>query len=488
MCELRIFDLDRQYHLKKCGPEIIASSVLGATGIFGSFLGAASADSAMMMNSEEAEKNRQFNSEEAEKARSWQSDQWNHQFSEATKEWYNQFAQQNSQWLNQQTFLANQWRKQQDYANQQSYDYWLKQQQYNSPQQMVTRLNSAGLNAAAAINAQQFGSTGLSAAPVGVQTAPVSSPSVPSVATPSSSAAAIGQNNLAATTTAADSVSHIVSSIGGLIKNLAGARKDNIEARRAEDSLSTFLADQIANLNNVELKNKFQEMHNVFFDKSAPKALQKLGKEVDLLAANIMFTNAQEDFVSNQSITEGFKQLLLGVQKDLTGQQLSQAIIVTGQLKDQLIAYTDSLRAKASNDYAQSFKARAEGATENQLRELRVSIASVNKEIAEAQREGIRLDNLFKDKTVQDKIKIVTEQALQAGIITQQEMTKLNQFNDVYSRRNFIYFFDWLSKGAGAVRDFGIGASTFGTGFKSTPVDSPWTLYGGSEGTSTFGY
>ena len=57
---------------------------------------------------------------------------------------------------------------------------------------MVSRLASAGLNPAAAINAQQqFGSTGLQAAPAGVQVAPQGSPSVPSVGSPAGSVASI---------------------------------------------------------------------------------------------------------------------------------------------------------------------------------------------------------------------------------------------------------------------------------------------------------
>lgn len=66
----------------------------------------------------------------------------------------------------------------------------------------------------------------------------------------------------------------------------------------------------------------------MFFAKSAPKQLQKLGAEINELTARVLLTDAQSDLVTNQSISEGFKQALLGSQKDLTNEQFTQAVIL----------------------------------------------------------------------------------------------------------------------------------------------------------------
>ena len=73
------------------------------------------------------------------------------------------------------------------------------------------------------------------------------------------------------------------------------------------------------------------------FSKSAPKQLQKLGEEINEITARVLLTNEQTDLVQNQSITEGFKQALLGAQKDLTREQFMQAVIFTSQYERQLI-------------------------------------------------------------------------------------------------------------------------------------------------------
>ena len=338
-----VYDINKYLFRRKQGAAVGAA--LGAVGLIGSSMfGAMASDDATQSNEEQAEKSRQFNHDEAELARNWQFDTWNYQFDRQMSGWFNQFNAQNNQWYNQQSFLNNQWRQQQDYSNQQAYQYWLKQQQYNSPSEMVGRLNSAGLNAAASINAQQFGSTGLSAAPVGAQVAPVSSPSSVSPSMPSATPASIGTVNPAQASNGASAFANIVGGVSDLVKSLSGARKDNIEAVKAEKTLSTYISQKLADLKNSELLNQWQDMQNVFFHEKAPKELKKLGEEINVLSAKVLLMSSEQDLIDNQSITEGFKQALMGAQKDLTNEQFMQAVIFTSQYEQRLLAELDLKR------------------------------------------------------------------------------------------------------------------------------------------------
>lgn len=292
-----VYDINKYLNKKKCGPDLLAAFALGGTSLVGgigsALIGSSASNQALTSNLEENQRNRDFNAEEAQKNRDWQSDQWQHQFDTMSSEWYRQYGETVNQWYNQQNFLNQQWKQQQDYSNAQSYQYWLKQQQFNSPAAMVGRLNSAGLNAAAAINAQQFGGTGLSAAPTGSMSAPVASPSVPSPSTPSGSAASVGLSNPVQASNSADAFKNIVSGISQMVSAFAGARKDNIEAVKAEKTLTTFINQSLADLQNKELLNEYQQLQNVFFSKSAPKQLQKLGEEINLITAKVLLTNSE---------------------------------------------------------------------------------------------------------------------------------------------------------------------------------------------------
>ena len=468
-----VYDINKYLFRRKQGAALGAG--LGALGLIGSSMfGAMASDNATQANEEQAEKSRQFNHDEAELARNWQFDTWNYQYDRQMLGWFKQFNAQNNQWYNQQNFLNNQWRSQQDYSNQQAYQYWLKQQQYNSPSEMVGRLNSAGLNAAAAINAQQFGSTGLSAAPVGAQVAPVSSPSSVSPSMPSASPASIGTVNPAQASNGASAFANIVGGVSDLVKSFAGARKDNIEAVKAEKTLSTYISQKLADLKNSELLNQWQDMQNVFFHEKAPKELKKLGEEINVLSAKVLLMSSEQDLIDNQSITEGFKQALMGVQKNLTNEQFMQAVIFTSQYEQRLLAELDLKREEIltqksaqSRNFAESFKLRAEGKTEEDLRSLRHDSLELSNDIAKATRYGLHLDNWLKDETKRAKAHAIIEQAKQSGLITQKEVYELASQIDNYDVRKVNRFFQWLGQGVGAYRDFGIGTSAL-NGFPSS--------------------
>ena len=133
-----------------CGAEagVVALAASGFTNLLGTI---ATNDTNKSIN----EDTLRFSSREAQKQRDFQKDEWTRQFQLQRDEWYNQLnAQSEQQWQN-----------------------FLREAQYNSPENQVTRLSQAGLNPSAVLG--QNGSSGLVAAATGnVHSA--SSPSVPS--------------------------------------------------------------------------------------------------------------------------------------------------------------------------------------------------------------------------------------------------------------------------------------------------------------------
>ncbi len=446
--------------LRKCGAAAGIGAIIGGVGAVASGIGSVvSADDAVDTNIEENEKNRKFNAEEAQKQRDWASDEWQKQFDLQSQQWY----------------------EQQDYANQQSYDYWMQQQQYMSPVEQNRRLLAAGLNPAHVVGNSVYGSTGLSAAPV----------SVPNPSVPSGSSASVSTSNPVAAVDKASAFERAASGLTKIVDAIGSFSKNTAEADSTRAQLQPILDNWLLKNTNQELLNSYQEMYNVFFDNKAPKELKLLGEKINNVIADTIVKQASGELIEEETITEQFKQILTDKDIRLRGEQYLQAVAITANIEKQLKLQNNVLReqakteqSKQAENYANSFKLRAEGTTENQLRPLREKSLELSNDIARANRRGLDLDNWLKDETLRAKAKIVIEEARRANLITQEEVYKLGKQIDDYNHRDIDRFFNWLGQGAGAFRDFGVGSSSIGTGVtKSTPVDSPWTIYGGSTPT-----
>lgn len=116
---------------------ILAIATVGAVSGAGAAAGDALADSLFdtsgrdFANDQNA-LNRGWQSEEAQKNRDFQQ-----QLQEANQNWYT------NQWLMQNAQTNKQWFQQADYSNNMAYQSWLKQQQYNTPAAIASRLQAA---------------------------------------------------------------------------------------------------------------------------------------------------------------------------------------------------------------------------------------------------------------------------------------------------------------------------------------------------------
>lgn len=475
---------------RKCGAELVAAGIIGGSSIISGIIGSESADSQMDSNIREAEKNRQFNREEAEKnrnwqaeqvdiARNWQSDEWTRQFGLSNLEWRNRFNTENAQWY-----------KQQQYEQNLAYSYWLRQQEYNSPAQQVQRGIEAGINPAASLGTA-YGSTGLSAAPTSVASPVVSSPATPSSPMPSGAEASIG-NSPNVAVSKADAFSKMASGFSDIITAITKGSKDAADTKTANAMRDSIVKAAAEDVTNKQLLNEWQQLENGFQSKAIPKRLEKLGNEARTLLASAMLAQTEEELKQCQIVSEQFRHSILDKEDKYKAQDL---IIITStasnidraiQLKNDLMKeQAKTERAKQAENYASSFKLRAEGKTEETLRPLKEKSLELSNDIARASRRGLNLDNWLKDETLHAKAKIVVEEAKRAGLITQEEAYKLGKQIYDYNQRKINKFFEWLGQGTGAFRDFGIGSSQM-TGSKSTPVDSPWTMYG--EGVNTYNF
>lgn len=440
-----------------------ATSFLTGGGFFGSLLNAGLG----MLGSSQSNSNQlaamreqnNFNAQEAEKQRNWQSQEWKDQFRAQTdwqhQEWQSQFRAQSNEWYNQQ-----------DYANEQAYNYWLQQQQYNSPAANVQRMNEAGFNASAAANAQQFGGTGLQAAPTSVPTA--SAPAAPSggaVQGAAASSSGIPQmKSFADFVDAFSSASLKDSQSKEVLTLLSGKfRKQMLENDTLENLRDISKIDAIwkERFKRKEYNQLVASIDKI--EKEAAMALSLTGKydsEKLLADARTLYEKESAGLKGEEfrlfNLT--FNLRIKMIEEQL--RNLQQDTEVKGSQVVSNKAQANFYNATAANQLAQ---ADLNGEQFKQLKEsheANVAFASIRNKVAEVQAEGLSLDNLLKDKSMQDNLRIIAEQAKRAGIVTEQatqELEKAIKENNVFYLNQVLNATQVIS---GNIRDVGVGVGS----------------------------
>lgn len=149
---VKIFNLENPYSPSHCCGDILG---------FGSMISSISvADANRSAQKSENSRNRQFAHDEAELAREYQSREWTRQYELQRDEWYKQLAA----------------------SSDSAYNNFVRQAEYNSPVNQMSRLRQAGLNPSAMLGNQ--GSGLVSAATGNLSTISPSVPSGGSVAAP----------------------------------------------------------------------------------------------------------------------------------------------------------------------------------------------------------------------------------------------------------------------------------------------------------------
>lgn len=319
-----------KYGLDQAGATLVSGLTGAGSSLFGGLFGLESADDALSANVRENAKNRQFNAEQAELNRQFQHKERLQSQSWQAQQWYSQFMDQSREWT-----------RQQDYANEQSYEYWLKQQQYNSPSEMVRRAQLAGLNPATMLG-QNYGSTGLSAAPTSVP----SSGGLPT-SVPAGSAASVGLSNPSAATSKADSIASLFQGISSLTSAVAGSTKDNALANQI-NSLTPSLVEQVLKDNqHKDLLNAWQELENHWQPLIKEKSFDKLCEDLKYIMMQSILTGKEVELVP-------FKEKLLDWSVKHSGQQYEMGALQLSNLSTLLELNNKLIKSQISNNYAQS--------------------------------------------------------------------------------------------------------------------------------------
>ena len=315
------------------GTEVLTGAIIGGSSLLSGILGSSSAESARDDNIAENEKNRKFNAEQAALQRQWATDEWQRQFNQQTEQWY----------------------KQADYSQEQAYNYWLQQQEYNSPANQVSRLMKAGLNPAHVVGDSTFGSTGLSPA----------STSVPSPSVPSGSSASVSTSNPVNATSGADAFSRIASGASDIVRAITSGDKDSATAQRTKQLMGVELELLLTDRTNKELMNDYQSVYNSFFKQKMPTELKKLSGEMELTYLKAACARSEDDLIQLKSVTEQMQQSILDLTGKVKNEELTQAIFVSNNLQKNLDAKLALMRSQQSNNYASASAQRALAALNN---------------------------------------------------------------------------------------------------------------------------
>ena len=303
------------------------------TGLVGGIMSSESQSAANARNlsysKQENEKNRKFSHDERVDQNQWEA-----------QEYYNRMNYANTMYR--QNFNDQQ---------QAAYDLWLKE---NDPNNLLPAYQKAGFNMSAL--AGDMGSGMIS---------PSSTP-VPSAQSPSSGGSTGAPSALPANQVGTgQAAASMISSIGGLIKSLASAGKDNADMQ----SVLTLLGPQFKNMilqnQGLELMNQYSQIQNKYADAFKSEELRNLTNEADDKLVSAWLKSVQGEFVEEQTVTEKLNQVLKGIDIEIgrtkseeEKQQLVKLKIEAGLWHQNILSQIKANNAKATESYAKANEAK----------------------------------------------------------------------------------------------------------------------------------
>ena len=380
----------------KCldSPFVSPSFCRGASVALAGAAAAAGLAGTSMMNEENMdinENNQNFSSSEAQKQREWQSDEWTRQYQLQRDEWYKQLeASSNEYWKN-----------------------FLREAEYNSPKNQVSRLASAGLNPAAVLGGQ--GSSGLVAASTGnVHAAPT--PSVPTGGTVSGASAAAPQQipmqnpfNL--------------SSVGSFLRDLATANKDTATVRPYVEYLGAQLIGQ-------NLQNEWQAFQNDILSEIKDVKVKSAFEELQSVVLDNVLKVSMNENVSQDTVLKATESALNIAKEKLTNEEYSKLAFYVSRLSQTYQLEMNVLRSQAASNYGSAAYNNALAATENKIRQFKVdnehALAEIHGWNVSVARNEAKMADLVQDEKVQASLTQFVESAKQAGILSEQMQTELD--------------------------------------------------------------
>lgn len=420
----------------------------------------------MNFQREQNELNRNWQSDENQKSRYFEHDESLINSMRNQRNWKEQFGMQSAEWYAQQDYNMRNW-----YA----------QQEYNSPKNQVSRAREAGYNASV------VGSSG-----DGLQNSQsiIAPSSVPTGGTPSGGAYPAPTANSPSMSPTPNMIpmqnnfgTNFLSAIGSFVKDISGSRLNDAQA----DSIIKKLPIELETMRHIA-SQEFYKSYLMSLTTDT-KAKQCIADYFNTLKLGTLYDLQGDETLAR---TENYQldSLLKNLQGKVSDAQYRTIEATLPYIAKKQQADIDTTRAQGNAFNAQAFKDIQTGNSIKEMLPLQKNLLEMQRDLMNEQKYGLSLDNYLKDSTNQERIKIVIEQAKQAKLITQETAYKLA--NDIYhyNTRKVESFFRWLGSAAGAYRDIGIGSNMFnafsGKG-KSTPFDSPWTVYGGAPGSDTYG-
>lgn len=441
---------------QKRGAELFAAA---AAAIIGSGISAMSAESVNDSNIRAAtdlnKENRDWQSSEADKARAWSRLEWNRQHYINKQDWYEQseynYKHLYEMYERQLEGQRNEWQYQFDKTN-----------EYNTPLAQSKRLQEAGFNPSAVLG-NTSGATGMASAPS------VSTPS-PSSGSNVSKLAEMVPQILAGTPQTStphgevDWLSKAVSQMSDAFRSLVDSGVKSSDIEYLQKSMTDRLGLALSQKDAQQLVNDAQRLDNLFQQENMPNRAKKLWLECKKLSSSVAVNEALEENYNADSDLKRLQGLFTELCTD-------NKVLENGILSNELLTWFDNFesvlenrRSQNADNYADAFKKRAEGVSENELRSLRADFLQMQGEYYKALGHGTRLDNWLKDETLQARAVSIVESAKQAKLITQEEAVRLSQDIYGYETRKVDKFFQWLGQGFSAYRDAGIGTSAFSAG------------------------
>lgn len=392
----RLFSLDTPFlPSRPCGA---ATAILGVAAI------AASAANAKMQADTnqsqinfaagENEASRQFAAEQAEIQRQYQSSEWLRQYEIQSADWYKQLGALG------------------DYSKQ-MFDY---EAQYNSPQNQMKRLQSAGLNPAASLGSN----SGLIAASSGnIKNAP--NPAPPAGGSVSGAAAsAPSPQGVSLHAPQLD-----FSAFGSFIKDAAEAYRTGAETRPAIAKILAEIDNLVADTTSKKLVQEYQIGQNYIMNMTKNNKVRQSYLDIGIAYSEMKLNESLGKQADSQAVLNAAEKFLKEAQTSLTKEQYAEASFMVSHLVETYTNDQNLKKSQAAANYAGANYNNALAKTENEIRDWKVKheeqCYQVEKLLA-----GIQRNKLFiSDGTLTDQLTAFKSQLKREGILTDTAIQQL---------------------------------------------------------------
>lgn len=384
----------------------------------------------------ENEKNRKFSHDEAELARNWQS-----------QEWLKQYNLQREEWYNQQKELANQ-----------NYQQFLKEAEYNSPTNQVSRLGKAGFNPSAVLSGN---GTGLvSAASGNMQN--VGNISVPSGGAQSGAVASAPSSSLP------PQQSVDLSFIGSMFRDFSEASKTNKTLQPLLDQMAQQTNLLMKQVVGQELTNEFNEVQNQIAAATKSPKIQQAFADLGYTYAETYLQYKNGEKIDSEILVNKTLEFLNKIKGKCAQEEYLQLVFAVEHLDESFQNILQNDASQRALNYANAANASADAETKEKVRYW----------VVEHEKEAAFIAGLEHKMALNDWI--LSEQSLRPKIIEVAISLERNQIINKQLRVELemaINNRDWqtVDRIVGYIRDLiGVGAqATVGGAALKTSLKKP---------------